>query len=96
MNTRIQVEHTVSEEISGIDLVREQILVAAGRPLSFAQADVVLRGHAIEVRVNAEDPAQGFRRHPAPSVRTASRAGSACASTPPRTPASRSRPTTIR
>ena len=71
MNTRIQVEHTVSEEISGIDLVREQILVAAGRPLSFAQADVVLRGHAIEVRVNAEDPAQGFR--PAPGTVSAYR-----------------------
>ncbi|BDE06074.1 acetyl-CoA carboxylase biotin carboxylase subunit [Vulcanimicrobium alpinum] len=66
MNTRIQVEHTVSEEISGIDLVREQILVAAGRPLSVAQADITFRGHAIEVRVNAEDPAQGFR--PAPGT----------------------------
>ena len=66
MNTRIQVEHTVSEEISGIDLVREQILVAAGRPLGFAQDDVELRGHAIEVRVNAEDPAQNFR--PAPGT----------------------------
>ncbi|GAC1579899.1 MAG: acetyl-CoA carboxylase biotin carboxylase subunit [Candidatus Elarobacter sp.] len=68
MNTRIQVEHTVSEEISGIDLVREQILVAAGRPLSFAQGDVEagFRGHAIEVRVNAEDPAQNFR--PAPGT----------------------------
>ncbi len=66
MNTRIQVEHTVSEQISGIDLVREQILVAAGRPLSFTQDDVVLRGHAIEVRVNAEDPAQNFR--PAPGT----------------------------
>jgi len=68
MNTRIQVEHTVSEEISGIDLVREQILVAAGRPLSFAQAEVDagFRGHAIEVRVNAEDPAQNFR--PAPGT----------------------------
>ncbi|HZO94254.1 MAG TPA: acetyl-CoA carboxylase biotin carboxylase subunit [Candidatus Baltobacteraceae bacterium] len=66
MNTRIQVEHTVSEEISGIDLVREQILVAAGRPLAFAQDDVRFRGHAIEVRVNAEDPAQGFR--PAPGT----------------------------
>ena len=66
MNTRIQVEHTVSEEISGIDLVREQILVAAGEPLRFSQDDVVLRGHAIEIRVNAEDPAQGFR--PAPGT----------------------------
>jgi acetyl-CoA/propionyl-CoA carboxylase biotin carboxyl carrier protein len=68
MNTRIQVEHTVSEEISEIDLVREQILVAAGRPLSFSQADVErgFRGHAIEVRVNAEDPTQNFR--PAPGT----------------------------
>jgi acetyl-CoA/propionyl-CoA carboxylase biotin carboxyl carrier protein len=68
MNTRIQVEHTVSEEISGIDLVREQILVAAGRPLGFVQAgvDAAFRGHAIEVRVNAEDPADNFR--PAPGT----------------------------
>jgi acetyl-CoA/propionyl-CoA carboxylase biotin carboxyl carrier protein len=68
MNTRIQVEHTVSEEISGIDLVREQILVAAGRTLSFTQSEIEagFRGHAIEVRVNAEDPSQGFR--PAPGT----------------------------
>ncbi|MBV8369160.1 MAG: acetyl-CoA carboxylase biotin carboxylase subunit [Candidatus Eremiobacteraeota bacterium] len=68
MNTRIQVEHTVSEEISEIDLVREQILVAAGRPLPFTQAQIEagFRGHAIEVRVNAEDPAQNFR--PAPGT----------------------------
>jgi acetyl-CoA/propionyl-CoA carboxylase biotin carboxyl carrier protein len=70
MNTRIQVEHTVSEMISGIDLVREQILVAAGRPLGFDQPaiDAGFRGHAIEVRVNAEDPAQNFR--PAPGTVT--------------------------
>jgi acetyl-CoA/propionyl-CoA carboxylase biotin carboxyl carrier protein len=66
MNTRIQVEHTVSEAISGIDLVREQILVAAGRPLDFGQDEIAFRGHAIEVRINAEDPAQNFR--PAPGI----------------------------
>jgi acetyl-CoA/propionyl-CoA carboxylase biotin carboxyl carrier protein len=66
MNTRIQVEHTISEEISGIDLVREQICVAAGLPLSFTQEEVVFRGHAIEVRVNAEDPAHDFQ--PAPGT----------------------------
>jgi len=71
MNTRIQVEHTVSEMISGIDLVREQILVAAGRPLGFDQTsvDASFRGHAIEVRVNAEDPAAGFRPAPGTIVR---------------------------
>ncbi|HMF27726.1 MAG TPA: acetyl-CoA carboxylase biotin carboxylase subunit [Candidatus Cybelea sp.] len=66
MNTRIQVEHTVSEMISGLDLVREQIRVAAGEPLAFAQSDVTFRGFAIEARVNAEDPAQDFR--PAPGT----------------------------
>ena len=60
MNTRIQVEHTVTEEVTGVDLVREQILVAAGEPLSIRQEDVRLRGHAIECRINAEDVSKGF------------------------------------
>jgi acetyl-CoA carboxylase biotin carboxylase subunit len=60
MNTRIQVEHTVSEEITDIDLVRWQILVACGEKLPFKQEDIKLRGWSIEARINAEDPAKGF------------------------------------
>ena len=64
MNTRIQVEHTVTELVTGLDLVREQVLIAAGEPISFSQDEVRLTGHAIECRINAEDVTQAFM--PAP------------------------------
>jgi acetyl-CoA/propionyl-CoA carboxylase, biotin carboxylase, biotin carboxyl carrier protein len=65
MNTRIQVEHTVTEMVTGLDLVREQVLVALGEPLSFTQEDVELSGHAIECRINAEDASRAFLPTPA-------------------------------
>jgi len=78
MNTRIQVEHPVTERITGVDLVREQILVAAGEPLSIRQQDVQIRGHAVECRINAEDSEtfmpspgliQGFHAPGGPGIR---------------------------
>ena len=64
MNTRIQVEHPVTEAVTGIDLIKEQIKIAAGEPLGFSQEDVVIRGHAIECRINAENPEKHFMPSP--------------------------------
>ncbi len=64
MNTRIQVEHTVTEVVTGLDLIREQVLIAAGEPLWLRQEGVRLTGHALECRINAEDPSNGFLPSP--------------------------------
>jgi acetyl-CoA/propionyl-CoA carboxylase biotin carboxyl carrier protein len=69
MNTRLQVEHCVTEEISGLDLVAEQINVANGNPLRFTQDSIERRGHSIEVRINAEDPSKKFLPSPGPITR---------------------------
>jgi acetyl-CoA/propionyl-CoA carboxylase, biotin carboxylase, biotin carboxyl carrier protein len=71
MNTRIQVEHTITELVTGVDLVREQILIAAGEPTTLRQEDLRFNGHAIECRINAEDSSSGFL--PSPGVITAYR-----------------------
>ena len=82
MNTRIQVEHPVTEMITGIDLVQEMIRIAGGEPLRFSQSECVIRGHAIEVRINAEDPAKDFMPAPGRVTTLACPAARACASTP--------------
>jgi acetyl-CoA carboxylase biotin carboxylase subunit len=64
VNKRIQVEHPITEEVTGIDLVRYQIMIAMGEPLRHSQSDIHIRGHAIECRINAEDPFDDFRPSP--------------------------------
>lgn len=64
MNTRLQVEHPVTEMVTGIDLVREQLRIARGEPIGYRQSDVQISGHAIEMRINAENPELGFMPHP--------------------------------
>ena len=96
VNTRVQVEHPVTEFITGIDIVKEQIRIAAGERLSFKQGDVTFTGHSIECRVNAEDPVT-FAPSPGRDPRLQRcRAAPASASTRSRTPSARSRRTTIR
>ena len=60
MNTRVQVEHTITEQITGVDIVREQLRIASGLPLSYRQADISVRGFALQFRINAEDPKNDF------------------------------------
>ncbi len=64
VNKRIQVEHPITEEVTGIDLVKQQILIAMGEPLRLRDADIAFKGHAIECRINAEDPFDDFRPSP--------------------------------
>lgn len=75
MNTRLQVEHTITELVTGVDLVRQQIATAAGEPLEYAQDEISLRGHAIECRINAEDPLNNFQATPGKIVRYRSPGG---------------------
>jgi acetyl-CoA carboxylase biotin carboxylase subunit len=75
MNARIQVEHPVTEAITGLDLIAEQIAIAEGEGLRFSQSDVRFSGHAIECRINAEDPLQDFRPSPGIVTKTLFAAG---------------------
>lgn len=75
MNTRLQVEHTITEIITGVDLVKQQIAIAAGESLAFGQEDLSIRGHAIECRINAEDPLNNFSADPGKIVRYRSPGG---------------------
>ena len=75
MNTRLQVEHTITELVTGIDIVKQQLAIAAGEPLPFGQDEISIRGHAIECRINAEDPLNNFAADPGKIVRYRSPGG---------------------
>jgi acetyl-CoA carboxylase biotin carboxylase subunit len=90
MNTRLQVEHPITEAITGVDLVREQIRIAAGHPLSFSQQDVTFTGHAIECRINAEHP-QTFMPTPGKVTSFHAAGGPVCGLSPAYIPAIRCR-----
>ena len=90
------MEHPVTEMVTGTDLVEEMIRVAAGDPLTFTQDDITYRGHAIECRVNAEQPERGFLPSPGTISQMHLPAATACAWTRRRTTATTCRPTTIR
>jgi pyruvate carboxylase subunit A len=75
MNTRLQVEHTITEIITGIDIVKQQIAISAGESLPFEQEDLSIRGHAIECRINAEDPLNNFAADPGKIIRYRSPGG---------------------
>ncbi len=75
MNTRLQVEHTITESVTGIDIVKQQLAIAAGEPIPFGQEHISIRGHAIECRINAEDPLNNFAADPGKIVRYRSPGG---------------------
>jgi acetyl-CoA carboxylase biotin carboxylase subunit len=95
MNTRVQVEHPVTELVTGIDIVKAQLLIAAGEPLPYTQNDIQIRGHAVECRINAEDP-KTFAPSPGPIRLWHSPGGPGSASTAMCTPATTCRRSTIR
>ena len=94
MNTRVQVEHTITEEITGIDIVREQIRIASGLPLSVKQEDIIHRGFALQFRINAEDPKNNFLPSFGKITRYYAPAAPACGPTRRSTPVTPSRPST--
>ena len=96
MNTRLQVEHPVTELVTGIDIVKEQLRIARGRPLQYRQEDVKINGAAIECRINAEDPFNGFMPSTGKITHSIIPTGPACAWIRAFSPALKSAPTTTR